>query len=234
MSLFSLTVPSHTTRVEYRHGAVLRVLEPGRHPRRLGASGRSVDRRESLLAVAPQEVLAADGVSVRVSATVLWAVGDPVAWLERSTDPLGSVYLATQLALRDALAALTSDELARRGATLPAEALTTAVRAVAGEVGVEVREVVVKDVVLPGELRAAALEVVAARSRGAAQLEAARAETAALRSLANGAKLLDDHPALARLRLVQSAPYGSTLVLRLGDGAEGQDPGPDADRAGTR
>ncbi len=219
MSLLTITVPSHTTRVELRHGAVLRVLGPGRHPRRWGVTSRQIDRRESLLAVAPQEVLAADAVSVRVSATVRWAVGDPVAWLERATDPLGSVYLATQLALRDALSALTAEELARRGATLPAEALTSAVRRVAVEVGVEVREVVVRDVVLPGELRAAALEVVAARSRGAAQLEAARAETAALRSLANGAKLLDAHPALARQRLVQSAPYGSTLVLRLGDPA---------------
>lgn len=219
MSLFALTVPSRTTRVEYRHGAVLRVLEPGRHPRRLGVTARLVDRRESLLAVAPQEVLAADGVSVRVSAAVRWTVADPVAWLERATDPLASVYLATQLALREALSALTSDDLVRRGATLPAGTLTDAVRAVAAEVGVDVREVLVKDVVLPGELRAAALELVAARSRGAAQLEAARAETAALRSLANGARLLDAHPALARLRLVQSAPYGTTLVLRLGDEA---------------
>jgi hypothetical protein len=47
-------------------------------------------------------------------------------------------------------------------------------------------------------------------------LEAARAETAALRALANGARLLDEHPALAQLRLVQSAPPGTRLVLQLG------------------
>jgi hypothetical protein len=56
---------------------------------------------------------------------------------------------------------------------------------------------------------------VAARQRALAQLEAARAETAALRSLANGAKLLDDHPALAQLRIVQSLPPGSTIELSL-------------------
>jgi hypothetical protein len=33
----------------------------------------------------------------------------------------------------------------------------------------------------------------------------------ALRSLANGAKLLDDHPALAQLRMIQSLPIGSTI-----------------------
>jgi regulator of protease activity HflC (stomatin/prohibitin superfamily) len=171
--------------------------------------------------VAPQEVPAADGVPVRVSVVVRWAVGDPVAWLERSADPVGTVYLAAQVAVRDALAALSSDELARRSAVLPVGALTDAVGEVAATVGVEVREVVVKDVLLPGAVRAAAVDLVTARARGAAQLEAARAETAALRSLANGAKLLDAHPALARMRLVQAAPHGSTLVLRLGgDGTD--------------
>jgi hypothetical protein len=78
---------------------------------------------------------------------------------------------------------------------------------------------VVKDVILPPELRSAYAELVTSRTRGQAQLEAARAETAALRSLANGAKLLDAHPALARLRLVQALPYGSTLKVALDDPA---------------
>jgi hypothetical protein len=74
---------------------------------------------------------------------------------------------------------------------------------------------VVKDVILPPELRSAYAELVTSRTRGQAQLEAARAETAALRSLANGAKLLDEHPALARVRLVQALPYGATLKVAL-------------------
>lgn len=217
MSLFTLTVPARTAAVEYRHGALTRVLEPGRHARRLGARVVRVDLRESLLAVSPQEVLTADGVAVKVSATVRWAVVDPVGFLERSTDPVATVYLATQVALRDGLAARTVEDLGRRGAGLPVEALTAAVTAVATGVGISVAEVVVRDVIVPAELRHAATEVVAARSRGAAQLEAARAETAALRSLANGARLLDAHPALARLRLVQAVPHGTTVVLRLGD-----------------
>ncbi len=66
-------------------------------------------------------------------------------------------------------------------------------------------------------MRAAAAALVAARHRSAAVLEEARAETAALRSLANGARILDAHPALAGLRLVQAAPPGTRLVLALGD-----------------
>ena len=77
------------------------------------------------------------------------------------------------------------------------------------------REVVVKDVILPPEVRAAATELVTARTRGMARLESARAETAALRSLANGAKVVAANPALARLRMVQEAFPGTTLVLQL-------------------
>lgn len=69
---------------------------------------------------------------------------------------------------------------------------------------------------LPAELRSAFAELVATRPRGLAQLEAAGAESAALRSMANAAKLLDDDPALAQLRLMQAATYGSKLVLDVG------------------
>ena len=83
----------------------------------------------------------------------------------------------------------------------------------AGEVGIRLLDVVVKDVVLPVDLRMAYADLVVGRHRAQAQLEAARAETAALRSLANGAKLLDDHPSLAQLRLVQALPPGSRVEL---------------------
>ena len=68
---------------------------------------------------------------------------------------------------------------------------------------------------LRADLRSAYADLVSARTRGQAQLEAARAETAALRSLANGAKLLDEHPALARMRLVEALPYGASVKLSL-------------------
>ena len=107
------------------------------------------------------------------------------------------------------------DALVREARLFGRGVLTDGARAAGSAVGIDVVEVVVKDVILPPELRIAYAELVTTRTRGQAQLEAARAETAALRSLANGAKLLDDHPALARLRLVQSLPHGSTLELGL-------------------
>ncbi len=216
MSLFTLTVPARRCAVVHRHGVLEQVLPAGRHGRRLGRRLTLVDLREQLLQVSPQEVLTEDGVQVRVSAAVRWSVVDPVAFVEHSLDPLAAVYLATQVAIRDGLAGLTVAGLTSRGARLPAAELSTAVAVVAQAVGVGVAEVVVKDVIVPHEVRSAALELVTARVRGAAQLEAARADTAALRSLANGARLLDEHPALARIRLVQAVPAGAKVVVGLG------------------
>jgi regulator of protease activity HflC (stomatin/prohibitin superfamily) len=217
MSLTKFTIEPRHCALRYRHGVLDEVLPAGRHRRLRGQRLVVLDLRQRLLQLAPQEVLTSDGVSVRVSAVVRWSVGDPVAFAEVSDDPAATVYLAAQVALRDALATLTADEVVGRGAALPAVTITAATAEVSRRVGADVAEVVVKDVIVPVELRAAAAELATARRRGEAQLEAARAETAALRSLANGAKLLDAHPALARLRLVQSAPPGTRIVLGVPD-----------------
>ena len=217
MSLIRFTIEPRHCALRYRHGVLEQVLPAGRHRRLRGQRLVVLDLRERLLPMAPQEVLTSDGVSLRVSAVVRWSVGDPVAFAEVSDDPAATVYLAAQVALRDALATLTADDVVGRGAALPAARITAATAEVAHRVGAEVAEVVVKDVIVPVELRAAAAELATARRRGEAQLEAARAETAALRSLANGAKLLDAHPALARLRLVQAAPPGTRIVIGVPD-----------------
>ena len=220
MALLSLatTVEARTCAVLYRHGVRVGVLAAGRHRRPYGSVVVPVDLRERILAVAPQDVPTADGASVRVTAAVRWTVTDPVAFVEVADDPTAVLYLATQVALRETLAAVETDRLARRG-TLPLDEVLAAVQAAGAAVGVSVQDVVLKDVLLPAEIRGAATALIVARQRGAAVLEEARAETAALRSLANGARLLDAHPALAQLRLVQSVPPGTRLVLTVGPGA---------------
>src|SRR5262249_39092506 len=94
-----------------------------------------------------------------------------------------------------------------------------AIRDAAGEAGartgIDVLEAYVKDVIVPNEIRSAAMQLVTAKARGAAQLETARAETAALRTLANSPQLLDPHAALPQLQLVQHFPYGSRVVLAM-------------------
>ena len=221
MSLFhpfqKITVSATDCAVEYVDGVRTRVLEPGRHRKPRRATYQRVWMVERITTTAPQDVLTSDGVSVRVTATVRWAVGDPQRYVEVTADPTASVYLAVQIALRESLVDVEADAVVRQSRRVLGDTLTQAAAAAGVAVGVAVREVVVKDVILPADLRAAYAEQVTARARGQARLEAARAETAALRSLANGAKLLDEHPALARQRMVEALPVGSTLKLITGE-----------------
>jgi regulator of protease activity HflC (stomatin/prohibitin superfamily) len=218
MTLKFLFQPSHTVQpwevaLQRCDGEPTEVLRPGRHVVRRRAVLQVVDLRERIDVVQAQEVLTADGVSAKVSAAFRWTVRDPIAFTERVRDPIGAVYLAVQLGLRDVLVGLEAEALVRAPRTRLADGVREQAEAAASEVGIRLIDVVVKDVVLPGDLRAAYAELVVGRHRAQAQLEAARAETAALRSLANGAKLLDDHPSLAQLRLVQALPPGSRVEL---------------------
>ena len=215
MSVFSIVVGRHERVLVVRDGKVAGVLGPGRHSRERRAVYERVDVRERITTIAAQEILTADTVSVKVSAVVRWLILDPVAYTA-VTDAEAVVYLAVQIALRDELAVREAMDVVRSGRSEVAPALLTAARLAGASVGVSVDDVVIKDIVLPAELRAAYAELVTARQRGQVKLEAARAESAALRSMANAARLLDEHPALAQLRMVQAATYGSKLVLEVG------------------
>ncbi|GAB11592.1 hypothetical protein GOARA_078_00410 [Gordonia araii NBRC 100433] len=202
--------------LEYRDGTLARVLTPGAHRTSRRSVYVRVDTRDRIVHVAPQEVLTADGVPVRVSLAIQLAVVDAVRYAEQSDDPTAVVYLAAQVALRTACAGVQAEELVGRTDAFDADALTAAAVAAGESVGLAVRAVTIRDVILPHEIRSAAMDLITAKARGQAKLEAARAETAALRSLANAGRLLDAHPALAQLRLVQEVPYGAKVVLAVG------------------
>jgi regulator of protease activity HflC (stomatin/prohibitin superfamily) len=73
----------------------------------------------------------------------------------------------------------------------------------------------------PGEMKKAFAQVVKAQKDGQAALEKARGETAALRSLANAARMMDDNPYLLQLRALQAFADsgGNTLVLGMPNGS---------------
>lgn len=213
-----ITVEQGFVAVVRKDARVLAVLGAGRHRlvrpfwrRRVDV----VDLRGALMAVSGQEVATADVPGVKVSALARWRVADAVAFLDRVQDPVEQLRLAVQLAVRDWAASVPLEVAVadRAAATAP---MTAAVRAAVADLGIEVQEVAVRDVVVPGEVRRAVLALATARQEGQVALERARSETAALRAMANGARVLADHPELARLRLAQAAgESGGTVHVGL-------------------
>ncbi|TPX00843.1 hypothetical protein FJ656_30680, partial [Schumannella luteola] len=160
---------------------------------------RLVDTRARWLALATQDVLTADGMQVRVTPLVRYRVFDARAWLTAADIPVDAVYVLAQLAVREAVVARTLDEvLAARGELL--SGVRDAFADAAAALGAEVMEFATRDITLTAELRHAFAETALAREQGRAKLERARADAAALRSLANVAQVLEAHPALLQLR----------------------------------
>jgi regulator of protease activity HflC (stomatin/prohibitin superfamily) len=190
--------------LRYRRGRFERLLEPGGHW--LLGPGLRVDRidaRRRLLLIGSQEILTSDSVQLRLSAVVAFRVVDPARALHEVESYEQELHVATQLALRTAVGEATIDDLLEERLNL-GERLTELVAERAPALGIEVFEIDVRDVMLPGDVKAAFAEVLRARAEGRAALERARGESAALRNLANAARLIDANPALMNLRLLQT------------------------------
>ena len=92
-------------------------------------------------------------------------------------------------------------------------------------IGVQVRSVGLRDIILPGDMKSLLNQVIAASKEAEANLIKRREETAAARSQANTAKLLAESPQLARLKELEMlkevlAGAKTTFVFGSGDVAE--------------
>ena len=215
------TIHDYERGLRFRQGRLVGLVDPGVHLT-VGpfTELHALDVRPTMVPVEGQEILTADGVAAKVSMVARYVVGDPVSAVTRDADFRRTTYLLLQLGLRQAVASRTLDEaLAARAQLGPEVRELVAARLAA--IGVELLEVEVRDVMLPGELKRSFASVIVARKEGEAALERARSETAALRGLANAGRTLADNPGLLQLRILQElgASSGNTVVFGAGDGA---------------
>lgn len=218
-----LVVQDFERAVLHRSGAPGVVLGPGRHRyRRTRTALAVVDIRPALLKVAGQEVLTGDGVGVRASVVVRYAVTDPLRWVlagDSRTSAAEWLYLAAQLAVRSLVSGVSAEELLH-SRSVAGESLQPQVELAAERVGAVVESVDLRDLSFPGDLRRTFALVAIARQEAAASLERARGEVATLRSLANAARMIEANPALRELRsLLAVERGGGTVVLTAGVGA---------------
>jgi regulator of protease activity HflC (stomatin/prohibitin superfamily) len=149
---------------------------------------------------------------------VEYHIVDPVTFIGVAANPLGSLYHAVQIALRDAIGGQELDAIIDRKTDLSA-ALVARVQPLAERLGLALDGVHVKDIVVGGDLRKVFTETLTARQQSLVVLEKARAEAAAIRTLANAARVFETHPALLQLKFLQAiekADGGIAQPLALG------------------
>ena len=219
------TAAEGTAVLRYVDGALEAVLGPGRHAAwtvRRKVQLSVIDTREKQLAVNGQEVMTRDRVSLRLNLVAAWRVADVrrLATVARAPDEV--LYVAVQLAAREAVSTRTLDELLAAREQLGLQLMPT-VRERAQGVGLELLDLGVKDLVLPGEMKTLLNRVIEAQKEAEANVILRREETAATRSMAQTAKVLAENPLLVRLKELEAykelaAKVGQVHVV-LGDGA---------------
>jgi regulator of protease activity HflC (stomatin/prohibitin superfamily) len=212
-----VTVFEYERGLRYDRGRFTGTVDPGRYwLLRNRSTITTLDTRPTVVTIPGQEVITADGVSIRVSLAVEYQIIDPAVAINEHEDYRGALYVAAQIALRELASKTEVDVLLERRGELGAELQERTVEVARG-LGLELRSVELKDLMFPGELRRTFAQVVAARKEGLAALERARGETAALRNLANAARVMSGNPALMHLRLIQELGKtpGNTIVLGL-------------------
>jgi regulator of protease activity HflC (stomatin/prohibitin superfamily) len=158
-----------------------------------------VDLRETTADISGQEIMTADKVTLRVNANVTYRIVDARKAVSRADDVRQALYRETQLALRAVIGARELDAFLVGKDTVGQE-IEEAVRQRAGELGLEIASVGIRDVILPGEMKDLMNKVTEAKKAAEANLISRREETAAIRSQANTAKLLAQELLLMRLR----------------------------------
>ncbi|MEM9605745.1 MAG: slipin family protein [Pseudomonadota bacterium] len=190
----------------YRDGALVGELSPGLHVYWRGAGRierKIVDLREQVLDVAGQEIMTADKVTLRVNLLVTYRVLDARRAVESVADYAQALYREAQLALREAVGTRNLDKLLTDKDAVGSE-VRNALASRAEAFGVSVKGVGLRDVILPGDMKAILNEVILAQKQAEANLIRRREETAAARSQVNTAKLLADNPALTRMKELES------------------------------
>ncbi len=220
--LSTLTVTQGFVGLCYHNGVLHKSLSPGRYAAWRQGSGVTVkqeDLRERVVEVGGQEIMTADKVSLRLNSAVTFRVTDPAKTIQKVSEVSQAIYRDAQLGLRETVGTRNLDALLADKTTV-AEELEAGMRQRAQDYGVEVLAVGIKDIILPGDMKVLLNKVIEAQKASEANVIARREETAAMRSQLNTARLMEENPALMRLReleVLERVAQHSKLNVVLGE-----------------
>jgi regulator of protease activity HflC (stomatin/prohibitin superfamily) len=212
----SVTVYEYERGVKFKYGAFQEIVGPGKHKYSPASTEITVfDMRPTIMQLNGQELLTADQLSVKISVAVNYQITDPQILISEYEDYEEHVYMNVQLKLRDVVSSLELDDLLSKRNEVNDSLQQLLIDNTFA--GLTILSVDIKDIMLSAELKKAFLEVIKAKKEAQSSLERARGEAATLRSLANTAKMLENNPELAKLRLMNTIENskGNTFVVDL-------------------
>lgn len=216
-------VESHEHVMLFKDGKLVDQLGAGRHVFWRGGPNftwKSVDLREQVEDIQGQEIMTADKVTLRVNLVVTHRVTDAVKAVTEVVDWSQALYREAQLELRAAIGGRSLEKLLADKDEVGGEIKNRLAKR-AAEFGVSISGVGLRDIILPGDMKVILNQVIVAEKQAEANLIRRREETAAARSQANTAKLLEQNPVLARMKeleALQEILRGTQATFVLGQG----------------
>ena len=186
----------------YANGKFERELETGVHyfwktPNVL--SMKKADMRKLQTEVLGQEILTKDKAALRANFVVQYRIVDMQKAVIETNDYLKQLYVLTQMAVREYMSAYTLDEVLERKEQV-GDFIKKSLSAQVADIGLEIIEAGIKDIILPGDVKEIMNQVLIAQKQAQANIITRREETASTRSLLNTAKLMEENEMLFRLK----------------------------------
>ena len=201
-ALIQLIVLPHHAGLLYYDGKLVETVPPGLYAfwrNTTDVKMVNVDLRERIVDISGQDVMTADKVTLRMNASFGFQVVNAEKMAQVVEDVQQALYREAQLALRNVVGRRELEQFLSDKNEIAVEA-EQRLKARADSFGVKVLSFGIRDVILPGDMKDLLNKVTEAKKAAEANLIVRREETAAMRSQANTAKLLENNPTLMRLR----------------------------------
>ena len=205
-AIYARVVPQGQVGLLYVDGELTRSLASGFHAFFAVERGVSVelfDTRVQTLEVSGQEILTKDKVALRINLTATYQLADVEKAVREVKDPLDHLYKEVQFGLRGAVGTRTLDALLE-DKTVIDESVAAHLKQHFEAIGITVKSVGVKDIILPGDMKDLLGKVVEAEKAAQANVIRRREETNATRSLLNTAKVMETNAVALRLKELET------------------------------
>lgn len=204
--LLQVQVPESSCGLLTVDGKVERLLAAGSYA--FWKYGRTVavelvDLRLQSVEVSGQDIMTRDKVGLRINLSATFRYTDVLRAWSQLQKPAEHLYRELQFALRAAVGTRTLDELLENKTVID-EVVGAHMATKLAPYGIALESAGVKDIVLPGDMKAILTQVVQAEKQAQANVIRRREETAATRSLLNTAKVMEDNPVALRMKELET------------------------------
>jgi regulator of protease activity HflC (stomatin/prohibitin superfamily) len=214
--VLSCTVESYENGLLFVDKKFVERLEPGKYlfwKALKEPTVLKVDLRQIQMEISGQEMLTADKAALRMNFYVRYKVADVAKAILDNKDFEKQLYVLVQLALREYVGKLSLDELLDSKQQVTENVLKS-VGAKGNDLGVEILDAGVKDIILPGDVKEIMNRVLVAQKQAQANVITRREETASTRSMLNTAKIMEENEMLYKLKEME---YVEKIAEKIGD-----------------